>query len=414
MAEFVSNSGGGTIVLRRTTYIVGRQAPDPTQSAYSFLPSKIMEFIGCANKITILGNGARLRCADDLRYGTFDALTGQPTSHSLPYLEHGELATPYMAMIKVEKCSGGIEISDLELDGNVTGLRIGGPFGDTGRQIPAYGLQLIDNDCTERISRIHSHHHALDGLHISGVVGRASSSTIEDVVSEYNARQGCSVTGGCNYAFVNCHFNHTGRAGLITAPSAGVDIEAEDKTIRNLSFSLCEFSNNGGPGVIADSGDTDGATFDKCSFIGTTHWSAWPAKPHFRFTNCQFVGSICNTFGDPDPARAVQFSNCDFVDDPALSPTGEVYLALSPIADLSVYENILFDNCRFKLIAQSVLPWTVNVLYNNCTMSQLQAKQAYPRGTFTGVNTIKGNVDLNGSRVFGDVTVNGYLLPRTG
>jgi len=134
MSDFVNARGGGTIVLRKTTYVVGRQASDPTQSTFSFMPSKIIALAGCTNKITIVGNGGRLRCADGLRYGTFDA-SGQPTSHPLPYLEHGELATPYMAMIKIEKCSGGIEISDLELDGNVTALVIGGPFGDTGRQI---------------------------------------------------------------------------------------------------------------------------------------------------------------------------------------------------------------------------------------------------------------------------------------
>src|SRR4051795_2838379 len=143
MADFVNARGGGTIVLRKTTYVVGKQSADPTQSTYSFMPSKVIALTGCTNKITIVGNGTRLRCAGGLRYGTFDA-SGQPTTHPLPYLEHGELATPYMAMIKIDKCSGGIEISDLELDGNVTALVIGGLFGDTGRQIPAIGLQLID------------------------------------------------------------------------------------------------------------------------------------------------------------------------------------------------------------------------------------------------------------------------------
>jgi hypothetical protein len=47
-------------------------------------------------------------------------------------------------------------------------------------------------------------------------------------------------------------------------------------------------------------------------------------------------------------------------------------------------------------------------------MSQVQDKQAYPRGTFTGVNTISGNVDLYGSKILGDLTVNGQLVPRTG
>jgi hypothetical protein len=413
MAEFVNKRGGGTIVLRATTYIVGGQAPDPSQSTYSFVPAKIMEFSGCAKKIAIVGNGARIRCAGGLRYGTFDS-SGQPTVHPLPNYSPGELATPYAAMIKIENCTGGIEISDLELDGNVGGLAIGGPFGDSGWQIPAYGLQLINNNCSEQISRVYTHHHALDGMQVSGFVGRDSTSLVQDVVSEYNGRQGCSITGGCNYAFATCRFNHTGRAGIVTSPSAGVDIEAEDKTIRNLSFSGCEFSDNAGAGMVADSGDTDGATFEKCRLIGTTNWSAWPGKPHFRFTSCVFVGAICNAYGDPDPGRAVQFSNCEFLDDPTLSPTGQVYKPLDPIADLSVHQNILFDACRFRLTDQMVLPWTVNVLYNNCTMAQVETKQAYPRGTFTGVNTITGNVDLYGSTILGDLTVNGQLVPRTG
>lgn len=414
MSERVTKEGGGVIFLRATTYVVGKQAPERTQTIYSFPPSKIMEFSGCNKKLTIIGNGACLRCADGLRYGTFNASTALATFHPLPNYNPVELATPYAAMIKVQNCSGGIEISDIELDGNIASLIIGGPFGDTGHQIPAFGLQLINNNCAEQVSQIYTHHHALDGLHASGFVGRASSSMIRHVISEYNARQGCSLTGGCNYSFVNCRFSHTGRAGLATSPGAGVDIEAEDKTIRNVSFTACEFSNNVGAGMIADSGDTDGGTFNGCRFIGATHWSAWPAKPNFRFANCQFVGAICNTFGDPDPQRAVQFSNCDFLDDPALSPTRQVYTPLGPIADLWDHKNVLFDDCRFKLTAQCVLPWTLSVLYNNCSLSQTQAKQAYPRGTFTGVNTISGNVDLYGSRILGELTVNGRLIARTG
>jgi hypothetical protein len=121
-----------------------------------------------------------------------------------------------------------------------------------------------------------------------------------------------------------------------------------------------------------------------------------------------------HAFGDDDPQRATQFLNCDFLDDPALSPTGQVYGPLQPIADLYVSQNVLFDACRFNLTAQCVLPWTLNVIFNNCVMSQTQAKQAYPRGTFTGTNVINGNVDLYGSRILGDLMVNGQLLARTG
>jgi hypothetical protein len=46
-------------------------------------------------------------------------------------------------------------------------------------------------------------------------------------------------------------------------------------------------------------------------------------------------------------------------------------------------------------------------------MSQSSPKVAYPRGTFLGRNTITGKVDLYGSRVLGDVFVNGKKLART-
>src|SRR5438270_14030587 len=132
------------------------------------------------------------------------------------------------------------------------------------------------------------------------------------------------------------------------------------------------------------------------------------------FVNCQICGAICNSFGDPRPQRDVHFSSCDFLDGPAFTPTRQVYTPLGPIADLWDHKNVLFDDCRFKLTAQCVLPWTLSVLYNNCSLSQTQAKQAYPRGTFTGVNTISGNVDLYGSRILGELTVNGRLIARTG
>lgn len=413
MTSFVNRRGGGEIALRPTTYIVGVQAPDPSRPGYAFAPAKIMAFYGCSKKLSIFGNGARLRCADGLRFGTFDPATGLPTNHPLPFYTLGELATPYESMISIESCIGGVEVSDLQLDGNLDHLVIGGPFGDTGRQIPAFGLRLTNNGCAEQITRVYTHHHALDGILIDGTSQRQTTSSIRDVVSEYNVRQGCSLVGGRNYSFVSCRFNHTGRAGLASAPAAGFDIEAEVKPIRNLSFSSCEFSNNTGVGMVADSGDTDGATFADCRFIGSTSWSAWPFKPHFRFTNSQFIGAVVHAFPDPDPERATQFSNCLFLDDPALSPTGEVYQPSWPIVNLAESANVLFDSCRFNLRFASVLPWSWQATYNNCTMSQVSPIQAYPKGSYTGVCRIDGNVDLYGAIILGDLIVNGQLIPRT-
>lgn len=412
MTAFVNEQGGGDIALRPRTYLVGTQAPDPS-GLFAFAPGEIMHFKGCTKPLNIYGSGARLRCADGLRFGTFDPSTGQPTDHPLPYLNPSERASPYEAMIFVEGCSGGVFISGIELDGNLAGLILGGPYGDTGWQIPAFGLRLVDNQCTERINSVYTHHHALDGVLIDGVADRTARSVLQNITSEYNARQGCSITGGRYYSFVNCRFNHTGKAGFMSAPGAGVDIEAETKPVRSLGFSGCEFSDNAGPGMIADTGDSEAAAFDNCRFIGTSSWSAWPNKPFFRFANCEFVGALVHAFGDADPERAGQFSNCLFQDDPALSPTGQVYEPNYAVADLYTSSNVLFDGCRFQLTSGLVLPWTLYVTFNNCTMSQVSTKQAYPRGKFTGVNRIDGNVDLYGSTILGDVTLNGQLLART-
>jgi hypothetical protein len=366
----------------------------------------------------IRGNGARLRCAPGLRYGTFDPASGAPTQHPMPYFGRGELATPYRAMIQAKGCSGPVEISDLELDGNLPAVRIGGKWGDTGRQIQATGIVLANNRGPERLSRIYVHHHPQDGIMIDGLESRGVVSTVKSVRSEYNGRQGCSVVGGSGYDFVDCSFSNTGKSAIASAPGAGVDIEAEGgKHVGGLSFRNCKFSNNTGCGLVADSGPSEGATFEDCTFIGTTSWAAWPNKPRFRFARCTFVGPIVHAFGNADPQRACQFHDCVFRDDPALSPTGQVYGGENPsrpIADLPGNRNVLFDHCKFLLTHQAVLPWTTNVvIFADCTLSQRAPAQSYPRGTFVGRNVIDGNAGLYSARVRGELFLNGRRVPAS-
>ena len=411
MTDAVNASGGGTVILRPTTYIVGGHLPGTT-SIWAFPPAQVMIFDSCSKGLGIYGNGARLRCADGLRFGTFDPLTGLATQHPMPFYGATERSSPYSGMLVVQNCTGKVYIEGLELDGNLSGLSIGGPYGDTGWQIPATGLWLTNNSGGETIRDIHSHHHAQDGIYLDAPAGRTMMTQLENVVSEYNGRQGCSVVGGSNHSFLNCRFNHTGRGGLVSAPGAGLDIEAESSAIRNLSFSGCEFSNNAGAGMVADSGDSSGATFTNCLFVGTSTWSAWPNKPNFRFQSCRFVGSLCHAFFDTDPQRATQFSGCSFLDDPALSPTGKVYGFA--IADLGAGDtNVLFDGCSFNLKNGSLLPWTISTAYNNCTMTQAASGQAYPRGIYTGINRIDGNVDISSSKVIGQLTLNGQVVAPT-
>lgn len=417
MSAYVNARGGGTIALRPVTYIVGKQARSRGDKAeLAFAPSDIIHLSGCNGTILIRGNDARLLCAPRLRYGAFDRRSGAPLLESKANLDLDKRASPYLGMIHAEQCSGSVGIFDLELDGNLRQLVIGGKYGPGGWQAGGTGILLTGNTGPERLARINSHHHPQDGIQIAGRANRIPASIISDVLCEFNGRQGCSLTGGRNYVFERCRFRHTGKGGMWSAPAAGVDIEAEATTIRNVVFRQCEFSDNWGFGMDAGSGDSEGLAFEGCTFIGTTNYSAWPDRPGMRFSGCVFVGSINHAHGDVDPARAAQFVDCTLTDDPALSPTGKVFLPGQGkwIAIVLQNPNVLFSRCHFRLIGAGVLPLSEDrVIYADCDMSQHSPAPSGPQGTYLGTNSIRGNAHVEGSIIRGNVILNGRLLPTT-
>lgn len=201
---------------------------------------------------------------------------------------------------------------------------------------------------------------------------------------------------------------------MISAPASGFDVEAEATTIRNISFSNCEFSNNERLALVAGGGDSEEISCDRCTFVGTTYWAIWPDRPRMRFRNCTVVGSIIHVHGDADPTRASQFVGCFFSDDPRLSPTGTVFIGQRPsrtIAVLTKAQNVAFGHCRFQLVGDAVLPQsTSDVIYSDCQMSQRSPLLSHPAGTYVGTTTISGNADLSGSIIRGIVDLNGREL----
>ncbi|KQO04803.1 hypothetical protein ASF09_18945 [Sphingomonas sp. Leaf242] len=409
LSNAVTLYGGGTVVFRRTTYLVGNQGLQPG-GKYMFPAHQLLMFKNCTRPLSLRGNGARFLCRNGLRYGVFDA-NGAREDHPMPYLGNG-LATPYDAMIHIEGCSAPVAVSDFALVGPGDAVVLGGKFGDVGWQIPAYGLRLIENRGGETIERLRLVDHPLDGMVIDGAANPlpATTRTITDVVSDGNGRQGCSLVGGSGYRFSRCSFTRTGRGKVRSAPGAGFDIEAEGgKRIRDIGFDQCRFADNLGCGMVADSGDSADVRFTRCTFVGTTSWSAWPSKPLFRFAACTFVGGVVRAYGDPDPARATQFVTCTFTDDPGKTTDARIGAGANadrPIADLSSSQNILFDRCSFRAV-HGTLPWSIAAIYRDCTMVQGMQATGHPRGRFVGVNRIRGKVDLSGSKISGTLTVNG-------
>jgi hypothetical protein len=411
LAAAVNRRGGGTVSLGAgRTYIVGGQVRGPGRFGWN--PEPILELRNLAAPLAILGNGARMRCQSGLRFGTFDLGNDRRVDHPMPNLSRADLASPYRAMIWIENCRASVEVRDVELDGNLSGLRIGGRFGDKGWQVPGSGLVLVGNGGGELVENLHSHHHPLDGMIITGDPRRTVRSRVGRLVSSHNGRQGLSIIGGRGYDFTDCEFTHTGRSGLASAPGAGVDIEAEHPPIRDLSFTRCRFIDNAGAGLVADSGDSADARFSECLFVGTTSWSAWPKKPGFSFDHCTFVGSVVRAYPDKVPGQAARFTACTFTDDPKLSPTGKVYLGPGPIVNLAQSDNVLFDACTFRLVAGGLLPWTSRATYRDCRMSQHSATRAMTKGKYLGSTTIDGPVDLHGSMIEGALVVNGRTVPR--
>jgi hypothetical protein len=409
----VNRRGGGTIALRAgRTYVVGSQSRGGDKFGWN--PDPILALEGLGAPLTILGNGARLRCQPGLRFGSFDAGSGARADHPMPNRNRSDLASPYRAMISVKNCRSSVEIRDIELDGNSAALSMGGRFGDKGWQVPASGLLLNNNSGSEVIEGVYSHHHALDGATFIGDPGRSTRSRVTKLVTRYNGRQGLSITGGRGFDFADCEFSHTGRAAVRSAPTAGVDIEAEGRPIRDLSFTRCKFLDNAGAGLTVPVGNSEDVRFTECLFVGTTNWSAWPNKPHLVFTGCTFVGAMVHAYGDSDPARATRFTSCRFTDDASLSPTGQVYLGgagQAPIVSL-VGPNVMFDGCRFDLIGSGTLPQTPpTAIYRNCKMSQRSPRVARVQGRFQGTTTIDGPARPSGT-IEGSVTLNGRPLPR--
>jgi hypothetical protein len=416
----LSQAGGGTLLIPPGRYIVGEQRVARGRGqGFAAQGQPIIRIDACTRAVAILGAGATLAAADGLRFGAFDPVTGAPHVAPLPFYDVDFRADAYR-MIDVRGCRGPVTIRGIALDGNADRYVLGGPWGDIDRQVEAIGIMLEANTGGVLVEDVHAHDHGLDGMMVAHAGLTAQSPrypvTLRNVTCDGNARQGLSWVGGTQLTAIGCRFTRTGRGRFNSAPAAGVDIEAEESVCRNGRFVDCTFADNVGVGLLASTGDVADIRAERCRMVGTTIWSLWSYKPRMRFDDCVFVGSIVNAFPSKDPAQATQFRQCRFTDDPKLSPTGKVYHEF--LADLGGGStNVLFDDCDFVAIQpDKALPWTPSdTRYNNCRFRQAGRKVAYPRGVFTGTCTIRtgGSVDLYDSKIRGNVSVNGKVLPRS-
>jgi hypothetical protein len=408
------------------TYWVGSQTlngalpADAGGGVGTFAPNTpyIMEVLNTTGPVAIRGNGARFKTLPGKKYGSFNE-DGTARADASPYYGAGiaglAQATPYIAMVYVKGASGPVEITDLELDGNIGAQVIGGPWGDTGIQIGMTGLLLRDNTGPIRTTNINSHHHGLDGGigDGPGLRGVKESVVIHGRFAN-NGRQAFSLVGGNGWTFADgSEFIHSGKGigGLAaTLPAAGIDIEAEGgKYAINTKIGKVRIEDNAGVGLLVPSvaANSYGLDVDGAKIVGTTSYSIWPGRPYIRFRNCTILGQTQRIFPSTDPLQATQFYNCTFTDDVAQSESGLVYGGGSGV-DLfdfgGGYQNIYFERCRIEktkalpatLTAIGILPdanGDGSLHFHNCTFQKADAITGMTLGgLFSGPDTLFLNI----------------------
>jgi hypothetical protein len=386
-AAFFNKRGGkGKLVLSKGTYLVGKQVfTAGKEGKPAYLGYDVLRFINVHNLKIESVAGAKLKYIDGLRFGAFHPTTGKPHEHGNNYFVQYDWAAFIGHCIFITS-SKDVSVKNIELDGNNQNVVLGGVYGDVGRQLPHYGV-FIENSKEVTVEGMRAHHFALDGI----CVANKQSATNDDIkllnsVFEYNSRQGLSWIGGNDLKVKNCQFNHTGQGKFSSAPGAGVDIEAEYGPIRNGKFEACQFINNKGCGLVADSGDSGECEFKECIFWGVENWSVWVTKPSFTFKDCAIYGSMVHGYNAATDKEATKFIDCHFEDKPykGKEPFGNFLVETNGIKRLS------FTGCHFVSNKKKLIWFETRVTnpedkyqFNNCSFTINNTN--LPQGDFVAV-----------------------------
>lgn len=424
-AFFNARGGRGKLVISAGEYIVGKQVYTAgLNGAAAFKGFDVLHFEHVKNLAIEGSGGAKLKYAAGFRFGTFNPKTKKPHNSVKDFYDYTYVA--FLGHCIYFSSSEDVTVKNLELDGNSQTFVLGGNFGDVGRQIQHYGI-FIANSREVKVENIYAHHFALDGISIANSSKKQSDDIkVSDSRFEYNGRCGLSWIGGNDLKVKNSKFNFNAQGRISSAPAAGVDIEAEWGPIRNGKFENCEFIDNKGVGLLADSGDSGDCVFKDCVFWGTDAWSIWADKPNFTFRDSKIYGSIANGYDSPNDRDATRFINCHFEDKPyngkeaygeflvlgnnvrRMSFTGCTFTSnkkklmwmTEDRGELKPEEKYQFNNCRF-VIRNNNLPQNDYVAvisglrYQNCVF-----EFAYPGAKKKGYHlNSHRNTDAGNNRI---------------
>lgn len=384
-AEFFNKRGGnGKLIISKGMYIIGKQTSATSSGGPAYVGSDALPLIKVKN-FGIEGlSGAYIKYANGLRFGAFDPKTGLSYQHGNNYFVNPPYVANIGRAISFTDCSQ-VYVKNLDLNGNLSSIVRGGVYGDQGIQIPHIGI-TIDNSTSVTVQGVKAHHFGLDGIMVSNHTNSTSPEKIliQNSSFEYNARQGLSWIGGNDLTVIGCKFNHTGRMSFTSAPGAGVDIEAEVGPVLNGNFRDCEFIDNAGNGLVADTGPSSNCTFANCTFWGVTGWSIWVTKPGFTFNSCKIYGSMVHGFDANTDQEATKFINCWFEDKPyeGKGPYGNFLIETNYKRRVTFTGCTMFAHKKKVVWMESNPSWSPEEKYQLFNCHLIYTGDSWPKGDF--------------------------------
>ncbi len=365
-----------TLLIPTGIYIVGNQIENQSNEL-SYFNTIYLE--DCKN-IEIVGEGkVILKSKPNMKFGSFDPTTFKKIESSMNFYKPN-YRKDIGDIIYLKNCDN-VLIKNLELDGNINKMKIGGTWGDTGYQLIHDGIILFDCNKIE-ITKMNVHHFGKDGI----MIGNKNEDTfannqikISDCVFEYNGRQGFSWIGGSGLTVNNCKFAHTGQNGVVSSlPGAGIDIESEWCPITNGKFINCKIENNNGCGFLADSGPSSNVLIDSCIIVAPIMWSVWITKPNYTIKNTKICGSIVHGFDANNDTEATKFENCSFNE-----KLNDKIGYGNFLIEVNGIKRIQFTNCQFTAHSKKLMwidgtsKWKTEEMpiFKNCKFTQTNLKQ---------------------------------------
>lgn len=146
LAACVNSMSGADVYFPKGTYIVGQQVfAGVTGLGYSYQPSEVISISGCTKPVVFRMNGATIKMANGLKYGSFNPSTGavyNPPNFPQTSFTNPDYAASLPNIFHFSNCAS-VVIEDGSIDGNLQNLIIGGYWGDLeGYQLVGSGISI--------------------------------------------------------------------------------------------------------------------------------------------------------------------------------------------------------------------------------------------------------------------------------